>query len=179
MRPPPRRFTEVSFCASLGEPRSKARAIHIHRRVSRQSLFLACCIKHVTRGFVSRVSRSARERRERSASADELAQAQLIWLQIHSKDEFGKGWKPAKSSIRADLPLEILGKGVRGPVGWGGPTHSNWKCLVTSDCRDHRGRHDLRHARRRGRHAHHHRRRARRHNHRARRRRALPEDVLR
>jgi hypothetical protein len=84
---------------------------------SRQSIFLPCCFKHVTRGFVSRVSRSARERRERSASAGELAQAQTHWLQTHSKDEFGKGWKRAKSSIRADLPLRILGKGVWGLLG--------------------------------------------------------------
>jgi hypothetical protein len=170
---------KVSFCASLGEPRSKARAIHIHRRVPGKA-FSLLVVSNTLRGDLFRVFPGALVNVENAARVQaSCPRRRLIWLQTHSKDEFGKGWKRARSSIRADLPPRILGKGVWGPAGWGGPTHSIWKCLFTSGCRDHRGRHDHRRARRRARHAHHHRRRARRHNHHDRRRRALPEDALR
>jgi len=89
---------------------------------------------------------------------------------------------PRVKSSRAHRPTAADSlKGSTGPCAWGkAPTQSNWKCPLTSDCRDHRGRHDLLRARRRDPHALPLLHLARRHNHLdPRRRYALPEDALR
>src|SRR5215469_18210551 len=58
---------------------------------------------------------------------------------------------PRVKSSRAHRPTATDSlKGSTGPCPWGKvSTQSNWKCPLTSDCRDHRGRHDLLRARRR------------------------------
>src|SRR5690242_13943449 len=98
---------KVSFCASLGEPRSKARAIHIHRRVPGKA-FSLLVVSNTLRGDLFRVFPGALVNVENAARVQASCPGRrLIWLQTHSKDEFGKGWKRARSSIRADLPLRI------------------------------------------------------------------------
>jgi hypothetical protein len=81
---------KVSFCASLGKPRSKARAIHIHRRVPGKA-FSLLVVSNTLRGDLFRVSPGALVNVENAARGQaSWPRRRRIWLQTHSNDEFGK-----------------------------------------------------------------------------------------
>ena len=172
------RFTERSFRARLRTATPRLDYSYTSA-IPGRSIFLACCIKHVTRTFVScpflrargwPVSKQAGPRCPRyhaSIRGDESVKASGNTRNQRREGIFCDSRRPE---------ARVLSKGRKGPAGVG-PVLSGAGRLFTSDCRGRHGRHDPRRALRRSRRVPHH-RLARRRNYRARRC-APSEDALR
>ena len=198
MQPASRRFTDVSFCAYLPnaafsissrEPRGattqqgsrKVRAIHIHHCFPGEA-FSSPAVSNTLLADLFRSVPAAlyRYTRNEPLSFNDESGETLRNRQIRAAFSLTSTRAPS-AWVRKQTACCTRNLHSRRPTTKDfqkGSTRSNWRYLVTSDCRDHRGRRGLLLARRRA-HRALHRRRARRHNHRDHRRCALPEDALR